>query len=69
MTPTEAREQACTAFLEPLPIAYIRVEYIDGKRTCILHDDMGEAFLLSECGMSPLFSYAANRGIEILTVH
>lgn len=51
------------------PIGYIRIETIEGTRTCILVDEDGEDIALSECGMSPLILLAANRGWEVLTVH
>lgn len=51
------------------PVGYIRVETIEGKRTCILIDEDGEVIALSEYGMSPLISMAAHHGWEVLTVH
>lgn len=51
------------------PVGYIRVETIEGKRTCILIDEDGEVIALSEYGTSPLISLAAHNGWEVLTVH
>ena len=51
------------------PVGYIRVETIEGKRTCILIDEDGEVIALSEYGMSPLISMAAHHRWEVLTVH
>ena len=51
------------------PVGYIRVETIEGTSTCILVDEDGEEIALSEYGMSPLISMAAQHGWEVLTVH
>lgn len=67
-----------TAALDPLsfaeticghPVSYIRIETIEGKRTCILVDEDGEEIALSEYGATPLISMAAHHGWEVLTVH
>lgn len=51
------------------PIGYIRIEEIEGTRTCILVDEDGEEVALSEYGTKPLISFAYDNGWEVLTVH
>lgn len=68
MTPDQ-REQASESFLDHQNLAYIRVENLDGVRTCILFDDLGDPIVLSEQGMVPLFSFAVNHGMTVCAVH
>ena len=51
------------------PVGSIRTETIEGKSTCILVDEDGEEIALSEYGITPLISMAAQHGWEVLTVH
>lgn len=66
---TSDREQACSSFLEDEGLAYIKVDNIEGVRTCILYDGLGDPIVLSEHGMVPLISYAITRDMTVLTVH
>lgn len=67
MTPTEAREQACTAFLEPTCVGYIRPFDDDGKVNYVLFDDMGDPLVIGS--VFSLQMVAINRGMEIHSVH
>lgn len=68
MTTASEREQACSRF-DKARLGYITV-YDDGtERVCFLHDRDGVEIFASRCGMSPLFIYAVENGIELLTRH
>lgn len=68
MTTASEREQACSRF-DRARLGYITI-FDDGtERVCFRHDAEGGEIFASRCGMSPLFTYAVENGIELLTRH